>query len=333
MLGSLFASKSIALTVKDYAIRCLTYTPSGDVSSTYEHLLPNGIVEDGQILDKPALLSHLVKCVGKVKGRRKRASFFVPDAIVIVRSITIPLDIQPDEFRGYILLELGVTIHLPFEDPVFDYHLVASDGDKQHVLLFAAPRDVAQDYSDLCKDAGLKPVVADISALSLQRFSSVQDRSSFEGHTLLLQANLVANTVSFFQDAHLVFMRHMKSTLQPIDWEAIQVEREILYRCKRDEGALQMDWRQLTEELSRVLNYYRYTLHKGEVEVDRILVSGDHPDLPDIISAIQARFEQMPVLPINSQSREELSGKHHIIPVRFHELMGVPLRGGQPHVD
>ena len=32
----------------------------------------------------------------------------------------IPAEVMDDEINGYLYLELGKSLHLPFEDPVFD---------------------------------------------------------------------------------------------------------------------------------------------------------------------------------------------------------------------
>ncbi|MGP7816825.1 hypothetical protein [Niallia sp. 01092] len=51
-------------------------------------------------------------------------------------------------------MEFGTSIHVPFEDPVFDYYLLQErEHNKQQILLFAAPEHAVSSYTDLVEEA------------------------------------------------------------------------------------------------------------------------------------------------------------------------------------
>ena len=94
--------------------------------------------------------------------------------------------------------EVGETIHLPFEQPIYDFVKIGSivpksveqnnetdedlslddlaegiqkkmEGPKSEILLFATSQLLSQDLMDVCTGAGLKPLTAEIRGLALQR--------------------------------------------------------------------------------------------------------------------------------------------------------------------
>lgn len=57
--------------------------------------------------------------------------FLVPDSRLVIRKVAIPKDIKDDEIKGYLYLEMGTSIHLPFEEPIFDVVLLEETEEKR----------------------------------------------------------------------------------------------------------------------------------------------------------------------------------------------------------
>ncbi|MEH7504262.1 hypothetical protein V7152_19980 [Neobacillus drentensis] len=78
----------------------------------------------------------------RVELSKRTVRFLVPDPFVLIRKIAIPKDINEEEIRGYIYGN-WTSIHMPFEEPEFDYFLQEnSDSETNDLLLFAAPENV-----------------------------------------------------------------------------------------------------------------------------------------------------------------------------------------------
>ena len=56
-------------------------------------------------------------------------------------------------------------------------------------------------------------------------------------------------------------------------------------------------------EIERILNFYRFSLYKGEKAVDELIILGDSPEIDHIVSEIRSNYET----PINSYRRSRSS--------------------------
>lgn len=113
------------------------------VNRFVECYLPEGIIVDGAIKDFEKLATILEQCIGDWGIKRKKVRFITPDAYVMVRKVKVLLELD-DKIKGYryLYLELGHNIHLPFEDPVFDFVPLGQTENEKEILLFAAPESI-----------------------------------------------------------------------------------------------------------------------------------------------------------------------------------------------
>ncbi|MFY4774716.1 type IV pilus biogenesis protein PilM [Metabacillus sp. RGM 3146] len=134
-----------------------------------EHCLPAGIIENGKIINKEKLSMIMDESIQEWSLKRRYIRFMVPDAYVIIKKITIPADVKNDEIKGYLYLELGNNIHLPFEEPVFDYQIMSEGDGEREAILFAAPEPLVKEYAEFFETKKLKLSTADISPLCVFR--------------------------------------------------------------------------------------------------------------------------------------------------------------------
>ncbi|WP_034757194.1 type IV pilus biogenesis protein PilM [Rossellomorea vietnamensis] len=285
------SQKTSNIVFTDNSIRYLElkHTSPLLVQAYGERTLPENIIKGGKIIDEQTLSFILEECVEEwgMKGRSVR--FIVPDPFVVLRKVTIPGDIKPDEIEGYLFLEIGTSIHLPFEDPVFDYALIHELEGNREVLLVASHQDVVDSYKDLLEKVRLKPIVADISPLALYRLSIERGTISPQEHTMFLHFDENLLTVS-------IFLGH-----QPIFTRPIVLEEKNQDVLMEDHLA----WRNVEDafsEIEKVMNFYQYSLHKGEFFVERALISGDHPNLRKIETSLKDRLN----IPVHYQSLKEI---------------------------
>ncbi|MEI2664582.1 type IV pilus biogenesis protein PilM [Rossellomorea sp. LJF3] len=292
LLSFLSASqKTSNIVFTDNSIRYLElkHTSPLLVQAYGERTLPENIIKGGKIIDEQTLSFILEECVEEwgLKGRSVR--FIVPDPFVVLRKVTIPGDIKQDEIEGYLFLEIGTSIHLPFEDPVFDYALINESEGNREALLVASHQDVVDSYKDLLEKVKMKPIVADISPLALYRLSIERGSISPQEHTMFLHFDEKLLTVSIFLGHQPIFTRPIVLEEQNQD---VLMEDHIAWRNVEDAFS----------EIEKVMNFYQYSLHKGECFVERAMISGDHPNLRKIESAINDRLN----IPVHYQSLKEI---------------------------
>ncbi|PJW18839.1 type IV pilus biogenesis protein PilM [Geobacillus sp. WSUCF-018B] len=302
-------SKYVNIVVKDHAIRYvevkLGHPP--EVKRWGERALPVGVVRDGRIVDGETLAMILDECVEEWKIDGHRARFVVPDPFVMIRSLPLPSHLSDEEIRGYLFLELGESIPLPFADPVFDYVVMERTSEAVSILLFAAPEEAVSEYAALLEEADLRPVAADVSPLCAYRPFYAAGQAAPDDHILLVQFDESAVNLSVFHRHLPLFMRHL-----PLE-------------AYRDRTAAIVDpFVDVYKEMERIMSFYSFSLQQGKQSITRLFLAGDHPELGHVFTALTERLE-MPV--------ERLSASLDPLPDRFHLAWGLALKEGRADDD
>jgi type IV pilus assembly protein PilM len=328
MAFSLFSSKNriINLVLNDHSIRLLELKQAKPPTPLRwsERFLPPGIIADGKIIDLDSLSSILEECIDEWKIRHRPIRFIVPDPLVIIRKVSIPADVQDDEIKGYLYLELGSSIHLPFEEPVFDYYLLTSSGKNKDLLLFAAPQQQVMEYVDLFSKLKLNPLAADISPLSLYRLYYHLKLSSKDEVLFTVQFDLTGVNLCIFDESVPMVMRHFPLPFSIENWE---INRDVMgvTVCKYtgDADDLVYQFEDIFREVNKLLDFYRYSLNSEKQDVTKFLLNGDHPMLMAIFDEMKERFE-VPVELIHYD--EEAMTKQRNVPINLTLPLGLALK-------
>ncbi|RSD23314.1 type IV pilus biogenesis protein PilM [Mesobacillus subterraneus] len=327
MAFSLFSSRNkiVNIVINDHSIRFMELKQKNPILPSHfgERYLPRGIIVDGKIQDFDTLSNILDECIAEWKIAKREIRFTVPDSLVMIRKVSIPADIKEDEIHGYLYLELGSTIHLPFEDPVFDTVPLGTENNKQEVLLFAAPEKYIFEFEDLFKSVKLKPIAADISPLSIYRLYHYSDMAVNNEVLLSVQFDLDGVSLCIFENHIPVFMRHIPGGLNE-KWKlsrihADQSDQELVYEGESADIMFQLE--EVYRDIAKLMDFYRYSMTQGQKEVTRILVNGDHPMLERVHSDMEARFGiPLAAIKINAGPDKE------VLPNAFHLALGLGLK-------
>ncbi|MGD6841158.1 type IV pilus biogenesis protein PilM [Bacillus infantis] len=295
MALSFFSKKNriCNLIINDYSIRMIELKAIEplDIQQWGERLLPAGVIRDGKILDKGALQSILEDCIDDWKIHKKQVRFTVPDSVVIIRKVAIPPEIHDDEIKGHLFLELGSSIHLPFENPVFDTVTLAEGKEGKEILIFASPEEVVKDYADVLEDAKLRPSAADISPLAMYRLYRKTHPAIKDEKLMLVQFDMTKVNISIFDKQFPLFMHHLPLENADGAWEGqMDKEGKSQFTYSGEIEDLQFSFEDIYKEISKLMDFYRYSVTKGKEEVTRILLSGDHPMLNSIHEEMERRF-------------------------------------------
>ncbi|MFS0775793.1 pilus assembly protein PilM [Neobacillus sp. 3P2-tot-E-2] len=306
MAFSLFSSKNriINLVLNDHSIRFVELKQANPPAAQKwcERFLPPGIITDGKITDLDSLSSILEECIDEWKLQRRHVRFLVPDPLVIIRKVSVPVDILDDEMKGYLYLELGSSIHLPFEEPVFDFYQLGNNGKTKDILLFAAPEQNVMEYANLLSRLKLTPVAADISPLSLYRLYHHLGRTKENEVLFTVQFDLTSVNLCIFEESVPLVMRQFSLPFNINHWELKQDSfTEIKYTGETEELVIQFE--DILNEISKLSDFYRYTLTNEKKDVSKFLINGDHPMLPAIYDEMRDRFEtSVEMLSLNTEA-------------------------------
>jgi type IV pilus assembly protein PilM len=145
------------------------------VTTLYSHEVPEGIFQDGKIVDSPTLAEMIRAALAETKLKIDRVATAVPMREAIIRIIPIPAELDDQELRDMVLNhEAGLYLPYPREEVDLDYQKLGfftdEDGiEKVQVLLVATRKEVTDTYLDTFREAGLQVDVLEINSFAMIR--------------------------------------------------------------------------------------------------------------------------------------------------------------------
>src|SRR5690625_1459767 len=103
------SKRIVNIVLDDYVIR-MVENNGKDLTSiklVAEEALPDQMIHQGKIVDELAFFDFMKKIVRQWGIRRRKMRFYAPQALVIMRDIDIPENVQPKEVKQYITMEVG----------------------------------------------------------------------------------------------------------------------------------------------------------------------------------------------------------------------------------
>jgi len=137
--------------------------------------VPEGVLEEGQIIDSPTLATLLDEMITTHKIKTKNIATAIPSRESIVRLVPVPAELNDEnELRDYINQEAGLYLPFPREEADVDYQRLGSfvdeDGiEKVQVLLVATRKEVTDSYITTFTEAGLSLDIIEVSSFSILR--------------------------------------------------------------------------------------------------------------------------------------------------------------------
>src|SRR5690606_1701960 len=176
------------ITIEEDAIRYVELKSVSplQLSVAEEILLPAGTIEDGKISDGKSLGSVLDEAVNQWGLTKKSVRFLAPDEFVIIRKVTYPQDVKTDELKGHFFIEMGSTVYLPFEDPVFDVVPYREESEEREAIIIASKESVVKSYETAFDEAKMQLVVADIAPRARYMLSHLKHDFTEDEHVILI---------------------------------------------------------------------------------------------------------------------------------------------------
>jgi type IV pilus assembly protein PilM len=318
-----FTKGSINLFIDDQAIRCLELYQANPLSVTKisEQKLPEGIIREGKINDRDGFLIIIKNLVKAWKLNKRKLQFIIPDALVVIRKIEVAKSIQVNELHSHLALEIGTSIHLPFDEPVFDTHYIREASEFNEILLFAAPKQPVNEYVELFQEVNFKPFVVDISSICLYRlYHKLNEQATEDDHILMLQIGSNAITTTIFNNNLPLFMRHF--TLN----QEMSATTDTHYLDKLQETSYVQE---IIAELERISNFYRFSIHQGTVQLTKVIITGEDNELQQMQQQMESALG-IPVTIFEDQSirlhRKSKKRAGISLPPVYYPVLGLALK-------
>ncbi|OAB42965.1 pilus assembly protein PilM [Paenibacillus glacialis] len=266
-----------------------------------------GMIVENQIADGEALQNLLKAWVKQENIKGGKISLSIPPSQMIIRRMSIP-STNPKQVKELVKLEVETGLHLPFENPVYDYVTTELDVENTHLLVFAAPRKLIEDYVAVLEYAGLKVSSVEISATSIARTLAVTQGEIFE-ETMLLHLEKSLLDVYMFRSGHPVFMRsinlydlHRRDPVNLNEDDELSSDHDIGVEDQLSPEQIV----EITAEISRMLNFYQYSLHDGSTRITDLVITGSTERRIQLLDELSSMMTEQNVRVITFEQSEAI---------------------------
>jgi type IV pilus assembly protein PilM len=146
--------------------------------------LPDGVVRDGEVVDRE-LLAKALKGFVTDAGLPKNVRLGVANQQIVVRVVELPRIEDDNQRDAAVRFQASEAIAMPLDEAVLDHQVAgvteSSDGPaRMQVMIVAARRRMIDGLLETVKDAGLKAAGIDLDAFALVR-ALAQPNGASEG--------------------------------------------------------------------------------------------------------------------------------------------------------
>lgn len=302
MLG--LGHRAAGLSIEATGIRYISFKNKQSWEVRKKRFLPllPGMIIENQVADSDALFDRVRQWVRKEGLRGSQVSLSIPPSQIIIRKMSIP-SINEKQVEQLVKLEVETGLHLPFDNPVYDYVTIEVDEEQSHLLVFAAPRKSIQDYVEVLEHAGLRISSVEISATALARSIASGHGESF-AETMLINLEKSVMDIYMFRSGNPVFIR----TINLVDLHqgrkamgvGIFEDEEVMAETAVavEEHLLPEQMVEITAEISRMLSFYQYSLHDGSTRINNLLITGSPSIRKQLHEELQQSLADLEITPI-----------------------------------
>lgn len=167
------AGSVIGLDIGSHAIKVTVLRPGKGGRFSLENMgqasLPITSILDGEIHEPEEVANRIKALIKSLKITEKNVATSLSGDAMIIKRIIIPMQ-SPAELKGNLEREAEQYIPYDLATVSLDGHIVGPSQEhpgQMEVLLVAAKREVVAGYTNVLKQAGLKPVAIDLDLFAL----------------------------------------------------------------------------------------------------------------------------------------------------------------------
>jgi type IV pilus assembly protein PilM len=266
--------------------------------------LPPEAIVDGALMNSAAIVSAIQELVAQQKVKTREVAIGVRGHSVIIKKISLPRMTQ-EELDESIQWEAEQYIPFDVKDVNIDTQILTPEGDaagQMDVLLVAAKKDMINDYTSVCAEAGLTATVVDVDAFAVQNAYEANYEAGTDTVVLINVGAAVAN-INILAKGNTTFTRDITMGGNAFT-EEIQKQLNISYdeaealkvggQGETDavvpqevERVIQGVADQMAGEIQRSLDFFAATA--ADSRISRVFLSGGTARIPALFKVIEAR--------------------------------------------
>lgn len=337
----MFGKKTIPRLVGiDIQKNCIRYcTKKGD-RLKYGELVVNGTIFKDDKLRNPDSLEAAFNEIAKRLGLRTMSVVITAlNSRLLIKQIPIGKMNSEKEIREYLYFELGESISLPFENPIFDL-LILGKGNKEkapkaqkrkankkeekaepqavviqrnrftingNVPVVVTSEPILIQLGDTLKKGGHQLMGVDCSFLAYSRM--FQRQINWSENFVLVELDAGIANITFFEELVPTYLQY--EDYNQANWKYIEKAQSVQVNFRESAEIQALEG--LAETLNSVIAYY-YQEISPDCELKKIYLVGGHPMLRKEVQEIFHELSSLPVKTISAKVSETSKKK---IPDRY----------------
>ena len=336
----------IGIDISDSSIEVLRLNKKREIIGQGRVILPEGIVDDGKIIDKEKLVLNLrevIKKAGIENTDRSlsgtKAIMSLPESKVFIRNFELPLDLQGEDLSQSVINEITRITPSGLDGVYWDYVLVSTKK-SHHILFIVAPKDLVDEYIEVANLAGLEVAIIDTEASSLGR--SLLKPLFLKAHSMVVDIGARTSDISIFgRDGllHLSFSVPVAgSQLTQAIMDKLGKSQEEAEGMKRSFGfsenkeghhvstVLKHSFEEVLDKIKKAINYYQSNVN-GKIE--EIILAGGSASLPGLDEYLEKQIgiKVKTGNPIEKLKNGQILNNKEKQSILFSNVIGLALRG------
>ncbi|HSB18805.1 MAG TPA: type IV pilus assembly protein PilM [Anaeromyxobacteraceae bacterium] len=267
--------------------------------------LPPEAIVDGALMNSSAIVDAVRQLATEQRLKTKEVAIGVRGHSVIIKKIQLPRMGQ-DELDESIQWEAEQYIPFDVKDVNIDTEILTPAGDaagQMDVLLVAAKKDMINDYTSVCAEAGLTVTVVDVDAFAVQNAWETNYEPAPGETVVLINVGAAVSNINIIASGITTFTRDITMGGNAFT-EEIQKQLNISYdeaealkvggQGETDavvpqevERVIQGVADQMAGEIQRSLDFYAATA--ADSRIARVFLSGGTARIPALFKVIEAR--------------------------------------------
>jgi type IV pilus assembly protein PilM len=265
--------------------------------------LPRQTIVDGHVLNAQAVVEGLERVFSESKIKSKDIAISISGQAVIIRKITVPM-MTAAELDEQIQWEAEQHIPFDIKDVHVDYEVLRRrpEAGQMDLLLVAAKREEVNDYTEIARQAKLRPMVVDIDAFTVQNLFEYNRGLAPDMTFAIINVGASLASINIVSKGVSAFTRDIANggnyiTEQIQKQLGVPFEQAEEFKCAAALGAAGASPQvnsiidgvcdSIAGEIQRSLDFFHAT--SGEAEMHRVYLTGGSSNLPQLQSAIGRR--------------------------------------------
>lgn len=313
------------------------------------HIIPAGIIEDGEILNPEALVGFIKEACKVCKPnpiKSKFVVFSIPETKGFIRVVKVPFA-EGNDLVNSIFAEAEQVFPINLDEAYVDWEILPTESGsdkKLDILVAAVPQKIVDSYSEVMKIAGFKLVAAEIESIAITRslvneklsrkpiliIDLGKDRTGF----IIFKSPAVQFTASIpicGRELNRVIAKKFGITEDEAETIKDRCGVGTEGDCAEVYQAMNYSLKEMTGYINKLLGYYR-DHYKDEDEISKVIICGGEARMEGIGSLLSYRIKKEvengnPWINIVSSDLKEIPPISRGDSLAFVTVLGLALRG------